>query len=185
MDEDTESVRKTPERAVPNISNAGQPSPARRRLILAAGAAIPSVYTLASGAQTAVASNLRCWAHPPSTPARFTPSDDQWLRVHIYKGTYKQETDAYCVSSPQSSCVDGSGNGQPGSIWIDSGTGNRITADYQGNKISGATLQPYGLVYVNQDGTITTLDPNGNTSLQPVADSCWTSILGGRVSTLG
>src|SRR5438270_10794678 len=81
------------------------PNKARRRLILAAGAALPSVYTLSSGAQTALVSNLSCWAKTPTPPARFTPTDDDWYRAPVYTGDY-DGTPAYCVSVPQSACLD-------------------------------------------------------------------------------
>lgn len=56
-----------------------------------------------------------------------------------------------------------------------------------GDNVTGVDSTPsrYGLVYVNQQGTVLTLDPNGNSDLRPVCDSCWASILGGRISMLG
>ena len=162
------------------------PSQVRRRLLFAAGGVLSSVYTLTSGATTAVASNLRCWSNSESAaPQRFTTSNDAWLRAHVYKGKYDGD-DAYCVSSPQSACIDPlhPSHGRDGSVWI--ANGNRMTAGW-GDKITGVGSTPsrYGLVYVNQQGTVTTLDPNGNTNLRPVCYSCWASILGGGISKLG
>src|SRR6266576_1111889 len=59
----------------------------RRRLLLGAAAALPSVYTLKSGAQTAVASAIACTTRPaPLGLQRFTAADDTWVRKHVYKG---------------------------------------------------------------------------------------------------
>src|SRR5437899_9197478 len=59
----------------------------RRRLLLGAAAALPSVYTLKSGAQTAVASAIACTTRPaPLGLQRFTAADDMWVRKHVYKG---------------------------------------------------------------------------------------------------
>ena|SRR5215471_18712222 len=168
-------------------AHSANPSAVRRRLLLAAGAALPSVYTLTSGAQTAVASNLRCWGNPGATPPqRFTASDDSWYRSPVYTGQYKGNA-AYCVTSPQSACIDSPmhpDHGADGSMWISSG--NRITVGPGDNVTNvGPAPSKYGLVYVNNQGTVKTLDPNGNPNLQPLHDSCWTSMLGGRTSMLG
>src|SRR5947199_6723101 len=78
----------------------------RRRLLLGAAAALPSVYTLKSGAQTAVTSAIACAAQPaPYGLPRFPPADYIWYRMPVYKGRLAND-DAYCVMWTQSSCVD-------------------------------------------------------------------------------
>src|SRR5258708_6039125 len=106
MSDPAGKVSGAPSQAVESASADAGPSRARRRLILGAGAALPSVYTLTSGAQTAAASVLHCTvANPPSNLQRFTLADDQWYRNKTYAG--KQGFDpAYCVSSGSLSCTD-------------------------------------------------------------------------------
>jgi len=167
----------------PSHHRSATPSLVRRRLLIAAGASLPSVYTLTSGAQTAAASSLRCWAAQPTTPPqRFTTADDAWRRYPVYKGKFHSDG-AYCVTLPQSSCASGA-DGQTGSVWISNGT--RIV-NGPGSQITnvGSTQSNYGLVYVNQQGTIKVLDPNGDLSLRPVLASCWTSMVGTSMSKLG
>lgn len=170
--------------AATNRSTAG-PSPVRRRLLLGAGAIVPSVYTLTSGATVAVASNLKCWANQPaSAPNRFTAGDDGWYRSQVYDGKFGSEK-AHCVSSPQSACVDSSGKAKDGSVWMVD-DGSRVTSGPY-SQVTNVSSGPksYGLVYVDQQGTVSTHDPNGKPGLNYVADSCWNSILGGRISKLG
>jgi hypothetical protein len=161
------------------------PSKTRRKLVLGAAAVLPSAYTLASGAQAAVESTRRCWS-ATSNPAPITPVDDTWFRAKVYVGEMKGAP-AYCVMANQSACVDPSNPGKAadGSVWMVNG--QRVICgnpDVYIHKVS-ATPQAYGLVYVNQEGTINTLDRNGSNTVLPVADSCWTSIIGSRISTLG
>jgi hypothetical protein len=179
-------------------SRSGGPSRVRRRLILAAGAALPSVYTLASGAQTAIASHLTCAAKEPTIPpARFTDAPDSWYRAPVSVGDY-DGTPAHCVTMPQAACADpaiatpktplaepGAKNARDGSVWIIQG--NRVISNPH-VPITNVTPVPrrYGIVYVDQAGTVATLDPNGATNLTPVHTSCWASVvLGGRLSRLG
>ena len=198
---DATGTRQVPESSVAAESRTGSPSQARRRLILAAGAALPSIYTLSSGAQTALASTV-CTLKPQGTvPARFTstPTADNWLRAPVNVGEY-DGTPADCIMSPQSACMDpatnwrGSNslspgapaatNAQRGSIWI-----------VQGNRVVSSPFVPitnvdpgrkhYGLVYVDQAGTVSTLDPNGSLQLSPTTMSCWASTIAGRTSKLG
>jgi hypothetical protein len=185
------------ESSVAAESRTPNPSKARRRFLLAAGAALPSVYTLNSGAQTAIASNLACWAkEPKAPPVRFTSSNDNWLRAQVYTGDYNG-TPADCVSSPQAECIARSmgrrfdpnapavsDNAGDGSVWIVQG--NRVTSGPT-VQITKAGLGPpqYGLVYVDETGSVATLDPKWTGDLRMVTQSCWTSVLGGRVSKLG
>lgn len=178
-------------------SRTPNPSKARRRFLLAAGAALPSVYTLSSGAQTAIASNLACWAkEPQSAPPRFTSTNDNWLRAQVYTGNL-DGAPADCVSSPQGDCVGRpmgrrfdpnappvGGNAEDGSVWIVQG--NRVTSGPT-VQITKAGVGPpqYGLVYVDQTGSVATLDPKWTGDLHMVTQSCWTSVMGGRVSKLG
>ena len=157
----------------------------RRRLLLGAAAALPSVYTLKSGAQTAVASAIACTTRPaPLGLQRFTPADDTWVRKHVYKGQLAND-DAYCVMWTQSSCVDpmNATKANPGSVWMHGGS--RVYAGSGTNITKVTSGGPYGLVYVDKMGTVKTLDPNGDTSLNPIVDSCWASIAGRNQSLLG
>lgn len=164
-----------------NVPAAATPSRARRRLLLGAGA-LPSVLTLSSGAQAAAASTLRCLA--TNQPAqRFVPNDDNWVRAQVPVATYNSSRPAYCVTSPTNACVDISQNAVPGSHWVVDG--NTMTADTQNLLKVQSQQRSYGLVYVDQAGSIATLDPAGNGNLTPVTDSCWASIMGGRTTNLG
>lgn len=173
-------------------------SKARRRLILAAGAALPSIYTLSSGAQTAAASVLCSARQPQTAPAAVTSTRDTWYRAPVYVGEYNG-TKAYCVSSPQTDCAPGSGaspsarlvepqasRAQEGSDWIVNGT--RVTAG-PGTQITnvGQTPRQYALVYVDQTGTISTLDPTKAGNMNWVSASCWASVgpEQGRITPLG
>ena len=180
-------------------SQAQGPSKSRRRLLLAAGAALPSICTLSSGAQAAVASNLRCLANEAAPPARFTPAPDNWVRAPVDVGDY-DGTPAYCVTSPQSACSDSPQNwrglsspldpvdvaakdAQPGSTWIIEG--HRVTPSPGVHITVKPGRKQYGLVYVDQQGSVSTLDPNGALTLTPSTNSCWASAMPGRTSKLG
>src|SRR5437879_3688199 len=75
----------------------------RRRLLLGA-AALPSVYTLTSGAAVA-ASSINCWANQPQTTTapRITTAPDRWYRVQVKSGTEGQSTNimGYCLKDTQ------------------------------------------------------------------------------------
>ncbi len=194
---DATGKQQIPDSTVAGDTRVADHSKARRRLILAAGAILPSIYTLSSGAQTAVSSTLACWAkQPTSAPARFTTAPDNWYRSEVYVGDHKA-SGAYCVSDRQENCIGpalgnheidprgaSANEGREGSAWIVDGT--RGTA---GPMLRVTNVRPshkaYGLVYVDQEGTISTLDPKLGSNLNPVAGTCWTSILGGRISKLG
>jgi len=171
------------------------PNVRRRRLLVTAIGALPSVYTLASGAHTAASSHLACWAQQPLTnPPRFTTGTDTWLRSKVYCGSYDGHP-AYCVSNPQNSCVDAlhSSKGGDGSAWIynnsnyGGSSGDMRIVVGQGHQVTNVSHTPptHGLVYVDQNLTLTTLDPNGKSYLHPVSASCWTSIMGGKTTNLG
>ena len=170
------------------------PSRARRRLLLGAAAALPSVYTLTSGAQTAAISAFHCVAAtPPSNLQRFTQSYDNWFRNKVFVGKWGNDK-AYCVTANQSACVSPLHPDQAaqGSTWIVNNV-RRTASNTDVNHIGsapdinpiGSEPQAYGLVYVDAKGTITTLDPNGNPSLQPATGSCMASMIGGANSLLG
>jgi hypothetical protein len=160
------------------------PSATRRRFLLGAGAVLPSVYTLSSGAQTA-ATSLLCTQKPmTSTPTRIASPDDQWYRDMVASGKTTGNQMAYCIMDKQSSCVDGL---QPtwsadGSVWI--ANGQRQLVARGDIKHIGSYGQSYGLVYVDQTGSIATLDPNGRAGLTYVFDSCAAS-LGVKSTSLG
>ena len=158
------------------------PSRTRRRLLLGATGALPSVLTLSSGAQAAVASNLRCLTPPPQMPTRFTPQDDNWVRAQVNVGAFENRP-AYCISTPGNACVDSTMHAAPGSKWVVNG--NTMTVGIQNSNFQVLNERSYGLVYIDSTGSIQTLDSQSSVNLQPVTDSCWTSLLGGRTSNLG
>ena len=182
---------------------AAGPQTARRRLMLGAAAVIPSIYTITSGAQTAVSSN-RClpsgesynlrsgrlpWDHP-----LLTDKKDGWLRKSVYHGLYNGKH-AYCALDNQGACVDGSkitnlSNGQgaqaaSGSVWIVV-DGTRVTVG-PNVVIAPVSTSASGLalLFVDKNGTNTTLDPDALGQWYPVKESCWASILGNGKSMLG
>ena len=169
----------------PTAVGAAAPGPdlRRRRLLLGAGA-LPSVLTLSSGAMAAVGSST-CVVPPPNPPQEFTMWQDHWVRTPVREGDYERQT-AYCVSAPQAHCVD---NFNPdhagaGSEWRVLGAGETMSA----NDFSPVRLHnrhAYGLVYVDREGTIATLDPHAAPDLSPVTQSCWTSLTGTRGLRLG
>jgi hypothetical protein len=197
---DAAGTRQVPESSVAADSRTASPSKARRRLILAAGAALPSIYTLSSGAQTAIASNMVCLAKQGTPPPRFTSQPDNWVRAPVSVGDY-DGTPADCVTSPQSACAGpvklgwreaenspkvepGTSNAQDGSVWIIQG--NRVISS-PNVPITNVSPGPrhYGLVYVDQAGTVSTLDPDGALHLSPMTTSCWASTIAGRGFKLG
>jgi len=146
----------------------------RRRLLISAGVALPSVLTLTSGASVAYASTL---------VARFTTTSDQYYRLPVYEGKAKGHT-VHCVNTPQNACTDGIGNAADSSIWI-TGDGSRMVAGpYSKVDVSGGR-KAYGLVYIDKKGTIATLDPNGNPDLFFATTAAVESIMGANFSKLG
>jgi len=164
-------------------TGAAQPSRARRKLLLGATGALPSVLTLSSGAQAAIASNLRCLTPPQQMPTRFLPQDDNWVRAQVHVGELHGRP-AYCVAAQQDGCLDPMvpNHAAPGTPWIVDG--QQMTAGMD-TDLHVADDRAYGLVYVDRGGSITALDSRAGIGLQPVTDSCWVSVLGGRTSRLG
>jgi len=209
MPDNAAAVGKTSANAAAgNPLYAPTPNARRRRLLAGAVGVVPSVYTLASGAQVSAASQTACLARQPTgssqlglmtnpqatatTPNRFTSGSDTWFRSTAYSGNYEGHP-AHCVTSPQNSCIDPlqPSKGGSGSAWITSG-GRLSTYDVRvvvgtGNQVINVGQQPpmHGLVYIDQNATIATLDPNGRTGLQPVTLSCAASMLAGRTLKLG
>lgn len=176
------------------------PNARRRRLLVGAVGVLPSVYTLASGAQVAATSQLACFAKEPQTlPLRFASGPDTWFRSTTYSGNYDGHP-AHCVTSPQNHCVDAlqPNKAENGSAWImnrgrtTAGMGGPSMYDVrvvvgQGTQVTNVGQVPpmQGLVYVDKNATFATLDPNGRTFLHPVTASCWTSMISGRTVSLG
>jgi hypothetical protein len=181
-----ENVR-TPPDAHTGLGSLAAPNRARRRLIVGAVSVLPTAYTLSSGAATAVASNLRCLAaHENANPPRFVPGDDRWLREPVAMGQFEQRA-TYCVSTPQAGCMDGFNPGQAGtgSQWIVDGVdGNSVTAG-PGAPIQVNGARSYGLVYVSDDGTVTSMDPGYGGDLYPTTKTCWASVHGSQDFKLG
>lgn len=149
-------------------------------MLLAAGGALPSVLTLSSGAASAASSHLVCLLNQPNPPPqRFTPGEDNWVRAQVNVAAYENRP-AYCITTPSSNCVDGMNHAIPGSTWVVDG--NKMTAGMQ-NNLQVLNQRAYGLVYVNNSGSIMTLDKQSN--LYAIQDSCWTSMMGGRSMNLG
>jgi len=176
---------------------------ARRKLMLGAAAVLPSIVTLRSGATAAIASNTKCWTKiPDESPVRFSYAPDGWLRKQVYEGKYLGEP-AFCVVWDQGTCRDPANPNKAagGTTWLvnlDQATGGRFDEDFyfrqwralevdQMAKIThmSAGPQSYALVYVDQSGTVATLNPDPAQKLRPVRESCWTSMIGSRASFLG
>jgi hypothetical protein len=192
-------ISKSP--AAGNPSHRSMPNARRRRLLVGAVGIVPSVYTLASGAQVSATSQMMCFLkQPPTPPARFTPGSDNWFRSTAYSGNYEGHP-AHCVTSPQNTCVDPlqPSKAETGSAWIINrsrstagmGMGGPSMYDVRvviasNNQVTNVGQLPsmQGLVYIDQNATIATLDPNGRTGLQPVTMSCANSMMAGRTVSL-
>ncbi len=163
---------------LPSDDQAKRVSLARRRLVLGAGAVIPTFYTLSSGAQTA-GQSLTCVQRAALAPqqqvARVTSAPDQWYRKPIVSGK-KGNTMGYCIMDKQGDCPDPfkTTMSAPQSVWY---TNNQRTVVNGGDiKQLGSYPKGYGLVYVNKDGTLATLDPNGQPDLAQVSNACIQSV---------
>jgi len=171
----------TPERPIPETSAADASAAAhrakRRRMLLAAGAAVPTVLTLTSGASVSAAS---------LAPTRFTTAPDKFYRMPVYDGKTKTgNKTVHCVNTPQSKCTDGNGKAPDGSVWVQNDGTRSVTGPFsQVNNVT-SSQKSYGLVYVDKKGTIITLDPNGDTSLVTTTQSGMDSIIGAQISKLG
>ena len=155
---------------------------ARRKLVLGAAAILPSIVTVSSGAQTALASNMRCWSKDPAEgpPDRFSYLPDGWLRKQVFKGEHRGAP-AFNLAWDQASGLD---PGNPnkaavGSVWLVND--QKVTAE-KGEVINGISngVQAYALVYTDSTGSMVTLDPESAPNLRPVREACWTSMLGNR-----
>lgn len=179
----------------PGVGNT-DPSRVRRRLIVGAMGALPSVYTLNSGAQTANTSARCLDAQPATAPAKFTTAPDVWLRQEVVTGSGNirnlgTET-VYCVASPAGapqntdsyyySCVDPMSNkAKTGTLWVFAdGTpvnSTDLTKIVPMSKTAFLATgnDKFGLVYVNNQGQPTTLAPGvGGTA--PATASCLLSL---------
>jgi hypothetical protein len=179
-----ESTRPSPTAPTTSPSPAA-PNRLRRRLIVGAASVVPTVYTLSSGAQVAVASNLRCLQEPDTLPPRFTTTRDNWLRAPVYVGQYDNGP-AYCVTSPQEMCTDvwNPNQGAAGSQWVDNAGNMHVVGVGETVDMSHSSRQ-YGLIYVDRDGTIAALDPSAANDIQPATSSCWASVMGSWNAKLG
>ena len=174
-----------PTEALPDDAGLDRTS-ARRKLVLGAAAILPSIVTVSSGAQTALASNVKCWSkNPEAPPDRVSFAPDGWLRKQVYVGQY-QGNKAFCLAWDQASCLDpGNPNkAAAGSIWLVND--KKVTAA-QGEVINGIShgVQGYAIVYTDNTGSMATLDSEAAANLRPVRETCWTSMLGSKGSTLG
>jgi hypothetical protein len=179
-----ESTRPSMTPPVETRSPAG-PNRLRRRLLVGAASVVPSVYTLSSGAQVAVASNLRCLQEPAVPPQRFTQAPDHWLRAPVYVGRYENGP-AYCVTSPQEMCTDvwNPNKGADGSQWVDGAGDMHVVGPNDPVTMANGPRQ-YGLIYVDREGTIAALDPNAAADIQPATQTCWASVMGSWNAKLG
>ncbi len=171
------------------LANAGRTS--RRRLMLGVGAAaaIPSVSTLAGGSHTANLSVSACWSKDQeqwhSTPERVTSQPDGWLRKQVYEGK-RQGDRAYCLMWDQANGIQSGepGKAKAGTAWLVNDT--RVLAG-KPDAITGVSHHPraFALVYVSETGDHATLDPEMGQNVQPVRETCFTSMLGSKGSNLG
>lgn len=183
----------------PNPSTGSDTASPRRRLLLGTAALLPSVLTLSSGAQAAVSSSARCWDRvrhqtrgdfsgagglEEDTP-RFAPSSDEWLRKRVYTGMSGGRP-AFCAMTDQASCMnpDDRTKAATGSVWMVDGNRVVVGPGIVIDQVS-PSHQAYGLVFVNQDATVATLDPGQFQDLRPVKVPCWNSLIGGRATHLG
>jgi hypothetical protein len=166
----------------------------RRQLMLGAAAVLPSVITLPSGAQTAVASSKRCFIGPNTdAPIRFVQMPDGWLRKQIHSGTL-QGRPAYCTTWDQDYVVQAPIPGKsqtatalPGTTW--SVDGWNITAGETSFIVDNVSLTKdyYALVYTDETFSMYVLDVGTDTQgrLHPIRELCWTSMIGSQGVSLG
>ena len=169
-----------------------RPQALRRRLLLGA-AALPSVYTLSSGAAIAAAS-VNCWAKQSQTanPPAVTAGPDQWYRLPMKSGTDGQSSSvmAYCMNDPakQAQCTDPlqTSWNAAGTYWY---VGGSRTLEAKGGIRNIPKTPGYGLVYVDQTGTIQVFDKNSSSywgvDLRYASTSCMASISTSTKAMLG
>jgi hypothetical protein len=172
----------------PQQGSPDAPNRNRRRLLVGAASVFPTAYTLSSGAAAAAASHLSCLqAHENATPPRFVRSDDRWLRTQVQDGSFEHRG-THCINLPQADCADGMNPGQAGygSQWVVDGVdGNRLIAG-PGTPIQvNSGSHSYGLVYTNDDGTVTAMDPGYAGELYPTTKTCWASVQASQDFRLG
>jgi hypothetical protein len=164
---------------------------ARRRRLLLGAAAIPTVYTLTSGAGVAAAS-LTCWDRSlqTATPAPVTAAPDQWVRAPMKSGTTGTgwKTMGYCMKDPakQAECTDPLQTDWSAAqtYWYVNG---QKTLEAQGGVRFIPKTPGYGLLYIDRTGTVKTFDPSSypGIDLRYTATSCWNSMASTSISTLG
>jgi hypothetical protein len=159
----------------------------RRRLIVGAVSVVPTAYTMTSGAAAAVASNLTCLAaHENADPPRFVRTDDRWLRAPVQNGHFEQRS-TFCINTPQDGCTDLLNPNQAGqgSQWVIDGVDNNTLIAGQSTPIQVGGGRSYGLVYVNDDGTVTAMDPGYGGDMYPTTKTCWASVHASQDFKLG
>jgi len=167
---------------------------ARRRRLLLGAAAVPTVYTLMSGAGVAAAS-LNCWDAPSTqtaAPARVTAAPDQWARAPIKSGTDGQNSNVmgYCLKDP-SEQIAGACSDPLKPDWSASQTywyvqGQR-TLEARGGIRNIPKTPGYGLLYIDRAGKVQAFDPlqHPGVELKYASIACMNSITLSTKSTLG
>jgi len=163
----------------------------RRRRLLLGAAAIPTVYTLTSGAAVAAAS-LNCWGTQTQAtpPQRVTAAPDQWARSTMKSGKVNpgNQVTAYCMTPPgkQSECTDPMEPDKSAAhtYWYVQG---QKTLEAQGGVWKIPQTPGYGLLYVDRTGNIQTFDPQQypGIELKYASNSCMQSISPTAKSMLG
>jgi len=162
---------------------------ARRRRLLLGAAAIPTVYTLTSGAGVAAAS-LTCWdtQSQTATPPLVTTAPDQWYRSTMKSGGTGTgwKTMAYCMNDPsnQAGCTDPLQPDYSAAQTYWNVSGYKVLEGRGGVRFIPKT-PGYGLVYVDQTGTIRKFDHTMGDGLKFVSNSCMTSVSPAAKLTLG
>jgi hypothetical protein len=174
----------------------------RRRLVVGASSALPTVLTLHSGAAHALASNLQCFAKSPGGATAFSTVDDGWRRHVVATGTYRVTSvdhPAYCVYSPNITpttppdalnfaCRSPTNAtwAVGGSKWYVPSLGQEVTVG-SGTAVRMGSTVSYGLIYTDQTGSIQTLQPSLRNlpTVQETSDSCWNSMMPSGTNVLG
>lgn len=184
--------RDEPQADLPAANRHDDLTRARRRRLLLGAAAVPTVYTLTSGAGVAAAS-LTCWDRAQQTaPAqRVTAVPDQWARGQMKSGTTwpGNTTMAYCMKDPKDQtlgCTDPLNPDQSAAstYWWTSG---QRTLEAQGGIRHIPKTPGYGLLYIDRTGTIQAFDPQAypGVELKNLSIACVGSATLATKSTLG